>query len=393
MTTPKKSAKEISDAIITQLQDAFNQNIPLYAKAFTRVLAKICGGLFVTLYAFASFILLQMFIKTASNRELTIGGIKITPLQEWGKLVNVFQLDGVRSEFYAEVTVLQTGLTLPAGTEFIHNPTQQVYRSTADVLLSSSSVMVQIRANQAAAAGDLVDGETISFINAPSYVKKDCIRKELLVAGADPETTEEFRQRIAEAFAFVPQGGAYSDYRIWGKKASADVKQIYPYSGGVLPNSGSGQVDVFVESKTDVDGIPTQALLDTVKAGIDLNVAGIATQRPINAYTNVAAITRTAFEVVISGLTAPDEDETKLSIEDGLTTWFLDRDPYINGLSLPPKRDAITDAVVSGVVGRIAEANGGTITGAIVKVGGAAIDGVYLLSEGEKSKLDFVTWA
>ena len=79
--TPRKTATEISTIIITQLETSLSQSIPLLPKSFCRVLAKSLGGVFVLLYQYAGWILMQMFVKTASNTEVVIGGITMTPLK------------------------------------------------------------------------------------------------------------------------------------------------------------------------------------------------------------------------------------------------------------------------------------------------------------------------
>jgi len=131
--TPRKTAKEISDTIIAQLELTLNQTIPLLPKSFIRVLAKVLGGVFVTLYQFAGFILLQMFVKTASNQELTIGGIPITPLKLWGQLVGIFQKDGEQAEYQCSVDVITLGETLPSGTQVVNPDTELLYLTIGDV--------------------------------------------------------------------------------------------------------------------------------------------------------------------------------------------------------------------------------------------------------------------
>ena len=391
--TPRKTAKEIADTIIAQLEQSLNQTIKLLPKAFNRVLAKVLGGVFVSLYQFAGFILLQMFVKTASNEEFTVGGIPITPLKLWGQLVGIFQKDGEQAEYQCSVNVITLGETLPSGTQVVNPDTELLYLTIGDVLLDSPVTAVPIRAVESNAASNLdlsVTNVILSFVSAPAYVEKDLVAFLEDVEGADPETTEDFRERILDRFAARPQGGAYADYRVWGEEVDG-VANIYPYSGGTQPTSGSGQVDVYVESENDPDGIPTQTLLDEVKDAIELDEAGLATRRPVNAYVNTYPISRETVDVIVSGLNTPDVGGTQQAIYDGLVGYFLGREPFIDGLSVPPRKDNITNSEVGGVVGRIAASKGGTVAAVEVSQGGVPFD-ILTLQEGVKAKLGSLTW-
>ena len=61
--TPKKTAVEIANAIISELESQLGITVPVLAKAFLRVLAKSLGGVFVLLYQYAGFVMLQLFVK------------------------------------------------------------------------------------------------------------------------------------------------------------------------------------------------------------------------------------------------------------------------------------------------------------------------------------------
>lgn len=80
LTTP--TTKEISDNIVAQLEATLNQTIPLLPKAFIRVLAKALAGVFILLYKYAGFMLLQLFVRTASMGSTEVNGVSVTPLLE-----------------------------------------------------------------------------------------------------------------------------------------------------------------------------------------------------------------------------------------------------------------------------------------------------------------------
>ena len=404
MTTARKTATQIKDMIITQLETSLNTTIPLLPKSFNRVIAKALGGIFVLLYQFAGWILLQMFVKTASNKPVTVNGVTITPLKMWGEQAPggpITQNDGQRAERDIEITVItQTG-SLTSGMRVINTATEMIYTLVGDVPLDAATKTATIRATKAGDLGNVDPGETLSFMSPPSTVQKKVTVvtsiPDLSVLGVDPEETEDYRRRVSNRYAARPQGGAYADYRDWAE-AVAGVKNAYPYSGWSFatswPSGGPGWVFVFIESTSDPDGIPPDpgSLLTAVAAAIENEISGLASRRNINAKVDVKPISRTAFDVTMAtpGY-AEDVGDVKDAIEEALEEYFLDRGPYIFGLHRPPRKDFITKAEVGGVVGLVAQALGATVTSITISVGGTD-HRFYPLQEGEKAKLGSVTW-
>jgi hypothetical protein len=372
----RKTAKQISDQFIAIFEAQLNQTIPLLPKAFNRVIAKGLGMVFVVLFQFADFVAAQMFVRLASDKPVTIGGIEIVPLDEWGRVIGFTRGTGQRTEGITQVTVLSQTGSIPAGAQLLDSNTQQVYISIGETLLDAPTVDLTVRGFEYSTSATLYDGQVLSFVSAPPEVEKNTVVTSVTKQGADPEDTESWRQRQLEWWAARPQGGAYADYREWGNEVDG-TENIYPFSGGTLPND-------------TVDGIAPQALLDAVFENIEKTAAtGLADRRPVNCYVNVASIYRRAFDVIISGLNVPDIESTKTQIEEGLTNYFLDRENYIDGLSLLPRRDTVSDGEIAGVAARIASANGGTIEGATLSLGAP----VYMLLEGQKAKAGVISFS
>lgn len=395
--TPRKTAQEISDAIVTQMMTSLETTIPLLPKTFTRVLAKVLGMVFVSLYAFAGWILMQMFVRYASNEPIKVGSTTITPLQEWGRLVGKTQSPGTRAELTVVVTVNTQGGTLYSG-ERISNPANQmIYTVIGSVPLNADTVFAQIRATKASIAGNVDVGTTLQFVKAPSGVDKDVGVWQVNTPGVEPTTTEEYREEILEWFMARPQGGAMQDYRDWAEEVD-DVKNAYPYSGwdnAQIPGTtGAGQVFVYIESKTATDGIPNSTLLDAVKDHIEHDESGLAARRGINTYVYCLAITRKSFDVLISGLVAKNIDAVKAEIETAISEYMLGREP--GGQSgytvLPPKRDIVQRGDITGIASRIAAKYNGWISDAYLILNGSNISNSYL-QEGEKAKLGTLSWS
>ncbi len=395
LTTP--TTKEISDNIIAQLEASFSQTIPLLQKAFFRVLSTVLAGVFILLYKYGGFMFLQMFVQTASAKNTTILGATVNPLIFWGRLIGVGDpVNATNAKTLIDITVTTTGGTLPSGTQLINVDNGVTYITIGAVSLSSATVpaLIQAVSDQAGGGGagvigNLDPGSIVSFANPLANVARNAITTSVVTTGADAESTEAYRQRVIDRFQKRPQGGALADYEIWGEEV-AGIINIYPYTSDC-----PGQVDVYVEATTassgDPDGIPTTAQLQAVLDSINLDSAGLATRRPANALANTFPIVRTPFTVEIAGLIVDNPASVQTTIETAITEYFLEREPFIEGLSVLPRFDRITSSAVGGVVDDIVSAAGGVFSTVVVKQTLIPVD-IYALGIGEKAKLDTVSF-
>lgn len=395
LTTP--TTKAISDNIIAQLEASLNQSIPLLPKSFMRVLAKALAGVFVLLYKYGGFMFLQVFVRTASANPTTINGQVVTPLLEWGRLIGVGDpAAATNAELLIDITVTNQTGSLPSGSQLVNTDNGVTYITIGSVALTSPTVQATIRAvadqadgGGAGVIGNLDPGATVSFANPLANVARDATVVSQTVTGADAETTEAYRQRVIDRFQKRPQGGAYADYEIWGEEP-AGIINVYPYTSDC-----PGQVDVYVEatpeSSGDPDGIPTAAQLQEVLDSIIFDDAGLASRRPANALANTFPITRTGFDVRVAGLVVDNLAQVQADITTAVTEYFLDREPFIEGLSVLPRRDRITRSAVGGVVDDIVSAANGIFSAVIVSQSNINVE-LYSLGIGEKSKASTVTF-
>jgi uncharacterized phage protein gp47/JayE len=395
LVTP--TTAQIAANITVQLEAALSQTIPLLPKAFSRVLAKVLAGVYVTLYKYAGFSLLQQFVSTATMAETVVNGISIRPLVEWGRLVGVGDpLGATQAELVLTVTVLAQDASLPGGAQLLYAPTGVVYQTVASVELDAATVTVTVRASSDQAGGDgsgtvgnLEPGQLLQFASPLANVARAATVTGTDVEGAEGELEDIYRGRVLLRFRRRPQGGAYADYQQWGA-AVAGIRAVYPYTGA------PGQVDVFVEAVDGPDGIPSGAQLAAVRDAIDYDPdeapspTGLANRRPANAAVNVLPITRVAFDVEISGLEAVDTAAVLAAIDDGLDEFLRARAPFIVGLSSLPRLDRVTQGAVAGVANEIAEANGASVASVILRRTGASIQ-QYTLAHGELAKLGSLT--
>jgi uncharacterized phage protein gp47/JayE len=395
LNTP--TTAEINALIISQLEAALSQTIPLLPKAFNRAIAKVLAGVFVLLYKYAGFIFLQMFVSKATIEEVEVFGMRFSPLIEWGRLIGVGDpTAGTQAELNIEITVETQGGTLAAATQLTSNKNGVIYITETAVSLDAATKQVVVKAvndpddgGGVGTIGNLDPGDPISFVTSIADVNRNAVVVAQVTTGADTEDTEVYRGRIIDRFQKQPRGGAKADYEFWGELV-AGIVNIYPYTG-IIP----GEVDVYSEAEAtggNPDGIPTPAQLLAVETAINLDENGRATQRPVSAFTNSLPITRTGFDVTVFGLVVADEAQILIDIEAALVEYFLARAPFIEGLTVAPRTDFITNSNITGIVDDFVTAKNGVFSTVSFRVSASVVDiASYSLDQGEKAKL--VTFA
>jgi len=395
LVTP--TTQQVANNVIGQLETAISQTIPLLPKSFSRVLAKVIAAVYIVLYKYAGFSLLQQFVSTASFEETEVNGTILRPLVEWGRLNGVGDpLAATQAQLTLQVTVLAAVGSLPGGTQLLYAPTGVVYLTTAAVPLALPTIVVtaiassdQNEGDGSGTIGNLEPGQILQFASSPPNVATNATVTGSAVVGAEGETEDAYRARVLRRFQRRPQGGAYADYQAWGTEVPG-IRNVYPYTGD------PGEVDVYVEAEAGPDGIPSAPQLAQVLDYIyfDPNEApspsGLANRRPANAAVNVLAITRTGFDVELTGFDAADPAAVLDSIELGVDEFLRAREPFIVGLSSLPRLDRVTQGAVAGVVNEIAEANGATVA-AVRLLRLAVVITEYTLSRGELAKLGTIT--
>ena len=392
LVTP--TTKEVADQIIAQVEASVSPVASFLPRAFTRFFAKVLAGVFMIVYKYAGWMFLQIFVRTASFDETEVLGIKITPLIEWGRLIGIGDpIAAVQAELLLDIVVTNQTGSLPAGTQAVSNKNGITYILLSPVTLDAATKQGTFRAASdidggtgGGDIGNLDPGDIVSFVNPLANVERDMSVDSVTTQGADAETEPVYRQRVIDRFQQQPQGGAGVDYVIWGTEPD-EVENIYPYTGA------NGFVEVFVEvfSSVEPDGLASQNVLDDVRTAIIFE-DGSQTRKPINAFLNTFSITRTGFVVNISGMVVPDPTTTEALITDALETYFLGREPFIDGVTPLPRRDRIQVNNIRSIVDSFVSAAGGTFTDVNLFEGTVEIDFERPLGFGEKSKVTTVNF-
>lgn len=397
MTTP--TTKEISDNIIASISAAISQTVSLLFRSFIDVMAKAVAAVIIILYKRADFIGLQWFVRTASIKETTFLGETIIPLIEIGELIGVGPpTEATQAELLCDITVETQVGALPSGTQII-GPQGITYILIGSVLLNApivqgtfKAVADQSNGDGSGVQGNLDPGATLTFANPLENVSRTLVVDSQVVTAANAEDLNVvYRRRVLDRFQKRPQGGALADYESWGEEVEGIIN-VYPYTGD------PGEVDVFSEateaSSGSPDGIPTAAQLTAVFDSIELDENGLATRRPANAFVNSLPITRVSFDVEVEGITdVSDVAQVEADITAQMEFLFAQAEPFINGLTIPPRLDNITRSALIGAVEDIVTAVNGTFITVRFEITGSGTPiESYQLQRGEKAKADTVTF-
>jgi uncharacterized phage protein gp47/JayE len=398
MSTSITTVKQLSDNIVAQLEATLNQTIPLLPKSFLRVLSRAMAATYILLYKYIGFGVRQGFVRTASAKETNVNGMLITPLYEWGELIGVgLPAPATSAELTIRVGVESLVGSLPAGTQLLYPATGVTYITLTAVALDAPTKEVDVQAVAAQDGGDgsgvignVGAGQFLSFANPQPNVLRNAEVLTQVVTGADGEAVEVYRQRVIDRFRARPQGGALTDYRVWGEEP-AGILRVYPYRDAGCPGQVLLYVEATPESSGSPDGIPTPAQLQEVLDAVELDENGLASRRPVGALANAVSISRTVFDVEVQGLTAEDTITVQGQVTQAVTEYLAEREPFIIGLDFSPRLDRVTASAIGGIVDDIVSAAGGVFDSVVLRESAISIQ-TYTLGAGEKAKAGAITF-
>jgi uncharacterized phage protein gp47/JayE len=372
ITSPKLS--EIQAQIVSDIESKTSQTIPLLSKAVWRIWGFALAGVWLILFKYGTDAFKQRFAQTASRKWLIIAGEQI----------GVFIQAATVFEGEAEVESTTDTGTLDADTQLVNNNTGVVYTIDTTVVKAIGTMTFDLTATVGGEIGDLQVGDTIDFVTPIPGLANTAEITVITTSGEDEEDLETYRGRVIDGYQKKPQGGASADYEQWGLEAP-NVINIYPYAN-ILP----GIVDIYVEVDNQTDGIPTSAQLDATEQYILFDpTTGSAKRRPVTAELNILAITRSSFDVEITGL-SPDTPDIRNTIEDAIDQNLAAKEPYIQGLTIT-RNDTISQPELFALIQTTAAALGSTISSVTVELLSVAIN-LHVLDAGEKAKTGTVSY-
>jgi len=379
-TTAQQTADNLA-----RFEAQLGQQAPLNDKAFLRVLSAIEAVLFTTLFKNSIDQIKQTLAITATERGLTILGAEFGVNRKVAVATNLtITLPGVN------------GTIIPSTVDFVGDANGLRYRADASATIVGGIATISVTANDPGAVGNLNDGDTLTIGTQVPGAETVATVLQTDTVGADEEDLELWRQRILDIERAPGGGGNAADYRNFAQEV-AGVARAFPFSGNpvtvFLPDAPPERT-VYIEATPDIDpdGIPTQALLDSVRDSLNTDPVTGLSRLPLGLTDGtlfVEPILRLEFFVVVTGLNVDVGLETavKESISTQLDLYFSSVRPFVDGVDPTLTRnDSITDLTVSNVVQDVLVGSGGFAQNVTFNLGGSTLT-EYALAQNEVAKL------
>ena len=279
MPFPRPTLDDLDKRLIADIEARLPGTDPRVRRSYLGALARGLAGSHHELYGFLEWIARQRFVATADRPEL------LEQAAEYG----IRPIAAVRAT--GTIAVTGTAATVIAAATVWRSGAPVDYRSTAEATIGAGgTVDVAVEAVEPGADGNAVAGTRVRLVSPIAGVVSAATAGEL-GGGADIESTDSVRERLAARKQNPPQGGTSPDYEQWSRAAHADVTRRWarPLAGGL------GTVTVYFMTDGTGNGIPSAAVVATVQAYIDA-------RRPVTADVTVEAPTAVEFDVTINNI-------------------------------------------------------------------------------------------
>jgi uncharacterized phage protein gp47/JayE len=246
------------------------------------------------------------------------------------------------------------GVTAPAGTVLVR-PDGARFATTADATIASGVATAMIAAEDAGVAGDMAEGQQLTFLSPVAGIAAIAIVADGGIAGgAEEEGDDALRSRLLARLSAPIRGGSRSDYVAWATEV-AEVTQAWVYSNW----DGLGTVKLLFVMGGRADIIPDAGDVALVAAHIDA-------LRPVTADVTVAAPVADPMDLDID--LTPDTPAVRAAVDAELRD-LIAREAEPGGTILISHiREAIsiaageTDHVLNSPTGNVTAAAGAIIT-------------------------------
>lgn len=184
-------------------------------------------------------------------------------VERWARLYGLWYSPAEKAKGAITVTG-NAGATLLAGTALQYTQ-DQVYVTTADLVLAGTSGVAEIEAQAAGAAGNLASGSSLSLLSPVAGINSTATVTEAGIAGGEDEgKLADLRAQVYRRMSEPPQGGSLVDYVTWALESHASITRAW----AVEHEQGSGSVVVRMVCDNNPDPIPSDAIVETCAAYI-----------------------------------------------------------------------------------------------------------------------------
>lgn len=344
-----ESTKTKFDQYLAYFESRLNQTSPLADKAFLRVLAGVLAMKHTEFLKYAAERAVQNLAITATGEDLAALG------REYG----VTRIPAASTVLVARATAT-TGTVIPVTATWIGDANGMRYFMQASATAVAGVVDVTVVAEEAGAAGNLIAADTITLTAPIPGSSSLAAVTSVSTTGTEAEGDDAYRVRVLDEIRRIGGGGNAADYRIWSQEV-AGVKRAYPYSGKPFGTGGTHYPPdrtVYIEATADIDpdGVPTDGLIDQVRANITTNPVTGLTRQPLGMTDETLYIEKIIvidLYVQIYQIMVDDEayDDAITAIEAAILAYTATVRPWIAGLDPDGERyDLVTAVTLSDVV-------------------------------------------
>lgn len=307
--------------LVERIQQDFQARLGLAGALLPRsaviVFAAVAGAVAHGLYGYIQWCSKQLF-PDQSEDEILI---------RHASLYGLRQLDAT----FAAGNIVVTGAngTVIAADIVLQRSDEFQYETTGEAAISGSTATVPVLARTAGVDGNAVEGVALTFVSPISGVNAACsVASGGITDGADQESIESLRGRLAERLQAPPLGGADADYRRWAREI-AGVTRVW-----VTPLvAGAGTVGVIFVCDNADDIIPDSGKVAEVQAHID-------ELKPVTATAIVSAPTPVALDMTLS--VTPDTTAVREAVEASIADLIRREAQPAGTLLLTHIREAIS---------------------------------------------------
>lgn len=381
-TIPTLSA--LYNEIINDLQTEFGVIISNFGKAWLRGFAATQAKKLKLFYLALGNV--QNNTNPITAEPAAVGGT----LERWGAVKGLTIRPATQGQYTCTVTGT-TGGTIPAGTTFKSDDNSlnpgYLYRLDDAFTLSSSSGSITLRALTAGTESILAVTNTLTATSPIVNVNSTATVTAVFTSPVEAETTEEFRQRILDAYQLSPQGGAPADYVLWASDA-AGVRTSYPYAASGVANEINLYVEAILSDSVGppFKGVPTSTILTDVESVVETDPDTGIGRRPLGVFAiNVLPVVPKDLTIQIdSGGTITVAQQAL--IISALTEAIYDIRPFIAGVDpIATRNDTISTFGIGSV---IIETIGGVIISSIDLTVDSSPEVSYMFDNGEIPYID-----
>ncbi len=379
---------------ITQLQQDIQSDIesefdgltiPDFGKNFIRGMSATQAGKLYVQYLTLGRIEKNIFPDTAESELL--GG----SLERFGRVKLGRDPFEATSGIYSVQVTGSNGAIIPASMTFKSNDDSQ---SPGKLFILDEAFtldginIISLRALEAGLDSKLIVGNELTA-TGPIALVDDIVT--VTAETTEPkaaETTEEYREKIIEAFRLEAQGGAGADYRLWAANVQG-VNTVYPYAKSGVTSEINLFVEATIADSTDGKGTPSAGLLSDVEDAIELPTEDEPSKKPLTAIINYLPVAPLDVDIQITGFVGITAEIETLVFD--VIKEFLDTvRPFVSSIDVLSAKNDIFD--VNKIIALILQARPGSTFGAVQLTVDGNVVSTFTFEGGDIPYLNSITY-